>query len=71
MKGKNDRGWSANFDWMMDENNFIKILEGNYADKDRREISGCMQQLLGEAELEAIQRVLQEDIPAEEWTSES
>lgn len=71
MKGKNDRGWSANFDWMMDENNFIKILEGNYADKDRREISRCMQQLLGEAELEAIQRVLQEDIPAEEWTSES
>lgn len=64
MKGKNDRGWSANFDWMMNENNIVKILEGNYADKGRKEpVPGWMQHSLGDAELEAIQRVLQEDVP--------
>lgn len=30
MKGKNDRGWSAKFDWMINDANFPKILEGNY-----------------------------------------
>lgn len=33
MKGKNDRGWSATFDWMMNENNMLKVLEGNYDNK--------------------------------------
>lgn len=30
LKGKNDRGWKADFDWMMNESNLIKILEGRY-----------------------------------------
>ncbi len=30
LKGSNDRNWSANFDWMMKDTNFIKILEGRY-----------------------------------------
>jgi hypothetical protein len=30
--GDNDRSWKANFDWVMKEGNFIKILEGNYSD---------------------------------------
>ena len=30
MKGINDKGWCANFDWMMNENNMLKVLEGNY-----------------------------------------
>jgi len=30
--GENDRNWKANFDWIMKEGNFIKILEGNYSD---------------------------------------
>lgn len=63
MKGKNDRGWSANFDWMINEDNIVKILEGNYADKGRREVPGWTEPTLGKAELEAIQRVLQEDVP--------
>lgn len=33
LKGDNNRDWSANFDWLMDEKNFIKVLEGNYADR--------------------------------------
>jgi uncharacterized protein YdaU (DUF1376 family) len=33
MSGNNDRGWVANFDWIMKPTNFIKILEGNYQNK--------------------------------------
>ena len=32
MKGRNDRNWTADFDWMMRPTNFIKILEGKYDD---------------------------------------
>ena len=28
--GKNDRGWKANFDWLINESNMAKVLEGNY-----------------------------------------
>jgi len=34
MKGDNDRRWTADFDWIMNENNMTKILEGKY-DKPR------------------------------------
>lgn len=30
MKGVNDRGWKASFDWMMKDSNLVKVLEGNY-----------------------------------------
>ena len=30
LNGKNDRGFIANFDWLIRPNNFIKVLEGNY-----------------------------------------
>lgn len=33
LKGENDRGWSASFDWILEERNFIKVLEGNYTDR--------------------------------------
>ena len=44
----------------------LKVLEGNYADKPnrygRREpVPGWMQPSLGDAELEAIQKVLQDE----------
>ncbi len=32
LKGGNPRNWSADFDWMMCEGNFDKILEGKYDD---------------------------------------
>ena len=34
LKGKNNRNWSANFDWMIKDANMSKILDGNYDDKD-------------------------------------
>lgn len=33
LKGKNDRNWSATFDWMVKDANMAKILDGNYSDK--------------------------------------
>ena len=66
MKGKNDRNWSADFDWMIKDSSMAKILEGKYADKPKRygrkePVPGWMEPTLGEAELEAIQRVLKEE----------
>jgi predicted phage replisome organizer len=34
LKGKNKRNWSADFDWMLNDNNMAKILEGKY-DNDK------------------------------------
>lgn len=36
LKGENDRGWRATFDWLMNEQNMTKVLEGAYADTGRR-----------------------------------
>lgn len=33
LKGKNDRNWSANFDWLIKDSNMAKVLDGNYDDK--------------------------------------
>lgn len=33
LKGSNNRNWQANFDWLIKDSNFAKVLEGNYADK--------------------------------------
>ena len=30
LKGKNERNWSATFDWMIKDANMVKILDGNY-----------------------------------------
>ena len=30
LKGKNNRDWRANFDWLMKDSNFAKVLDGNY-----------------------------------------
>lgn len=33
LKGKNDRNWSANFDWILKDSNMAKIFDGNYDNK--------------------------------------
>jgi hypothetical protein len=35
LKGSNSRNWSANFDWIIKDANFAKILDGNYNDKGK------------------------------------
>ena len=32
LKGKNNRNWSATFDWLIADGNMAKVLDGNYAD---------------------------------------
>lgn len=34
LKGKNNRNWSANFDWLIKDENMAKVLDGNYDDKE-------------------------------------
>lgn len=34
LKGKNDRNWSANFDWMIKDANMAKILDCNYTNRE-------------------------------------
>ena len=36
LKGKNDRNWTATFDWLIKDANMAKVLEGNYADRQKR-----------------------------------
>lgn len=72
LKGSNDRNWSANFDWLIADKNFVKVLEGNYADKPkygRKEpVPGWMakERKLDDDELEYIKRTLNENIDEEE-----
>lgn len=33
LKGKNNRNWTANFDWIMKDANLAKILDGNYGNR--------------------------------------
>jgi hypothetical protein len=35
LKGENKNGWKATFDWMLKPNNFQKIIEGNYDNKNQ------------------------------------
>ena len=68
LKGKNDRNWTATFDWLIKDANMAKVLEGNYADKATRytrkeTVPGWMgksQNELGKEEQWAIYRSLRE-----------
>jgi predicted phage replisome organizer len=35
LSGKNDRTWKASFDWVIKSENFVKILEGNYDNREK------------------------------------
>lgn len=37
LKGKNNRNWQANFDWIIKDANMAKILDGNYDNKNKTE----------------------------------
>ena len=39
LKGGGNKGFVANFDWMIRPSNFQKILEGNYDNKNKKHIS--------------------------------
>jgi hypothetical protein len=62
LKGKNDRNWSANFDWLIADKNMAKVLEGNYADRGRKEkLPGWFgERQTDDDELRAIQQMMSE-----------
>lgn len=35
LRGQNNNGWTISFDWFVKPNNFCKVLEGNYDDRNR------------------------------------
>lgn len=43
LKGKNNRNWSADFDWLIKDANMAKVLEGKYENKERSVDSGTNQ----------------------------
>lgn len=68
LKGRNDRNWTATFDWLIKDSNMAKVLEGNYADKRKRygykeKVPGWNQYEMGAAELEALQKIMEEEDP--------
>ena len=36
LKGKNNRDWQANFDWLIKDQNMAKVLDGNYVNKGKK-----------------------------------
>jgi hypothetical protein len=71
LKGRNDRNWSANFDWLIADKNMAKVLEGNYADKGKtygykEKVPGWMGFTMGEEEKGFIEQALKEDLATPE-----
>lgn len=56
LKGKNRRNWSATFDWIMQDSNFAKILEGNYSDAKAEQVQNMRR--MDSDELEAIRQMM-------------
>lgn len=54
LKGKNDRNWSANFDWMIKDANMAKILDGNYQDNERNERTETLEERYARLEAERL-----------------
>lgn len=40
LKGQNSRNWQANFDWLIKDGNFAKVLDGNYSDNKTHGANG-------------------------------
>lgn len=40
LQGRNKNGWSIKFDWFILPNNFPKVLEGNYTDREDANMDG-------------------------------
>lgn len=36
LTGRNNHNWKANFDWIINPQNFVKIMEGNYINKKKQ-----------------------------------
>lgn len=47
LQGENNRSWKADFDWLLNQTNFIKVLEGNYDNENKINHNGGKQPTTG------------------------
>lgn len=40
LNGKNDKGWKADFEWIIRPTNFVKIMEGKYSNTTKQRVDG-------------------------------
>lgn len=43
LSGRNDKAWKADFDWIFNPTNFLKIIEGKYTNKECVKVNGNVQ----------------------------
>ena len=58
LRGQNKDGWTITFDWFVKPNNFIKVLEGNYTDKEGQQKPNGRRER--EASIERSDRLIRE-----------
>lgn len=59
LSGRNEKGWKCSFDWLMNENNMIKVLEGNYDNRNGTSLrfSECDR---GEVDYDDLEQLMRE-----------
>ena len=50
LSGRNGKWTSCNFDWLINENNMVKVLEGNYKNKGKKSGLDVLKELWDEGE---------------------
>ncbi len=50
LQGENENAWTANLDWLLKPSSFIKVLEGNYDNREKKEKMPLVYQRLMEME---------------------
>lgn len=70
LSGQNKNGWVASFDWIFRPNNFVKVLEGNYEDKDPDKQTTNVRPFKTRAEIEEEQFQRAKDIAFENLKKE-
>ena len=50
LKGQNNRNWIITFDWLIRPNNYIKVLEGNYNDRENKSNNNALSEFISEVE---------------------
>lgn len=56
MRGENERGWKADFDWMLDADHMARILEGKYDDREPHDPDAEHKKAVEEAREEQAKR---------------
>ena len=59
LKGENERGWRASFDWLCNPANMAKVLEGNFTDRKSKESNGSFD--TGEFYLASVRKSFGDD----------